>query len=172
MTTAPDIADLYINYRDAIFLFIRRRVLNPGTSPELAEDMCSEVFRKAFEAVQRGANVEHASGWLFQIARNMVIDHYRSKRNHATVHWEDAWDEPSRDLSPYELAASACGCETIMACVESLNDAQAQTIALMIDGCASQNVGAAMGMSVDAGKARLHRGRVRLRELLEMRGYT
>lgn len=172
MTTAPDIGTLYTNYHLAILNFFRRRVLTPGSSPELAEDMCSEVFRKAFEAVQRGVEVQHASGWLFQIARNMVVDFYRYKKNHVpTVEWDEAWGEHAHEPSPYDYAVSTIGCEAIEACVERLGEAQARVIVLMAEGCISNDLGAATGCSVEAGKAMLHRGRGRLRELLEQRGY-
>lgn len=172
MTTAPDIELLYTNYHTAIFEFLRRRVLAPGSSPELAEDMMQETFRKAFEAVQRGVEVTHPSGWLFQIARNMVVDFYRYKKHHlSAVAWDEAWCEHAHEPSPYDYAVSAIGCEAIEACMERLTEPQARVIVLMAEGCISEELGAATGCSVQAGKAMLHRGRKNLRQLLE-RGYA
>lgn len=63
---------------------------------EIAEDLTSQVFMKAFEKI--GTYNEKKGGfrtWLYQIARNTVIDHYRSEKETKSI--EDAWDVVSAD---------------------------------------------------------------------------
>jgi RNA polymerase sigma-70 factor (ECF subfamily) len=81
----PDFAALYNQYRDSIHRYCYRRV----TCPELAEDLTQDVFCKALAAVRRGVEVQHISGWLYRIARNLIIDYYR-KRDKAFVGSFDA----------------------------------------------------------------------------------
>ena len=58
---------------------------------ETAEDITSLVFTKAFQNIHTyKPDKGPFSAWLYQIARNQVIDHYRSA--HADVDIEDAWD--------------------------------------------------------------------------------
>ena len=58
---------------------------------EIAEDLCSKTFIKCLENLK---NYQAAKGsfssWLYRIATNTVIDHYRTQKNHANI--EDAWD--------------------------------------------------------------------------------
>lgn len=59
-----------------IFQFIFFRV----NHKEIAEDLTEEVFIKAFNKLSALSNVKTFTGWLFQIARNSVIDYYRAKK--------------------------------------------------------------------------------------------
>ncbi len=66
---------LYELYFERIFKFIYFRV----NHKETAEDLSEEVFIKAWEKI---ADVKEVSfgGWLYQIAKNKVIDYYRQKK--------------------------------------------------------------------------------------------
>lgn len=56
-----------------IYEFVYYRVSHRQT----AEDLTSEIFLKAFQNWQDG----QADAWIFTIARNRVIDFYRSRRD-------------------------------------------------------------------------------------------
>jgi RNA polymerase sigma-70 factor (ECF subfamily) len=69
---------LYDRYQPAIYRFI---VVKVGSREE-AEDITHHVFLSAWQKVGTYKHQGHPfSSWLYQIARNMVIDHYRSKRD-------------------------------------------------------------------------------------------
>ena len=69
-------AEIYNLYFKKIYKFIYYRV----SHKEVAEDLAEDVFIKAFGKIH-GVNEENAfEGWLYQIARNIVIDYYREKR--------------------------------------------------------------------------------------------
>lgn len=77
---------LYQQYSAAIYRFILARVREPAE----AEDLCGQVFLKAWEAMpayeQRG---HRFSSWLYQIAHNLVIDYYRSQPHACAVSLAD-----------------------------------------------------------------------------------
>jgi RNA polymerase sigma-70 factor (ECF subfamily) len=80
-------ADVYDNYAERIYQFIYYKTYHRET----AEDLTSHTFLKAFENISRFAPEKGSmSAWLYQIARNLVIDHYRSKKSTVSVH--DIWD--------------------------------------------------------------------------------
>ncbi len=58
---------------------------------ETAEDLVSQIFMKALSSI-RSYNSDKGpfSAWLYQIARNQVIDHYRAVKPAFDI--EDAWD--------------------------------------------------------------------------------
>ena len=59
--------------------FIRRRVADPGD----VEDILQEVFFELVEAYRLMKPVEIAGAWLFQVARNRIIDRFRKKKPEA-----------------------------------------------------------------------------------------
>ena len=71
------IGDLYHLHVQAVYRYIATRV----SSPELAEDITSDVFVRALETL---ATYEPRGvpflGWLYRIAHGRVVDHYRSRK--------------------------------------------------------------------------------------------
>lgn len=82
----PDaFASLYDTYRHGIQRYILIRVADP----ELAEDLTSLVFLKAWENMNTFRIGRSLFGaWLYRIAHNAVIDHYRTRKT--VVSLEDA----------------------------------------------------------------------------------
>lgn len=78
---------LYESYIKPIYNFVYFKTFHKET----AEDITSRVFIKAYTALQSYQEDKGSfSAWLYSIARNAVIDHYRSQ--HATLDIEDVWD--------------------------------------------------------------------------------
>lgn len=69
---------LYDYYQPMIYRFV---IVKVGRREE-AEDITHQVFLQAWQNVRTYHHRGHPFGsWLYQIARNQVIDHYRSRRN-------------------------------------------------------------------------------------------
>src|ERR1700739_846338 len=56
--------------------FIRRRVPDPRD----AEDILQDVFYELVEANRLLMPIEHVTGWLFRVARNLITDLFRKKK--------------------------------------------------------------------------------------------
>lgn len=68
---------LYRMYFSQVFTFINFRV----SSREDAEDLTNAVFEKALRAIDRyRPKPAQFSTWLYTIAKNCIIDHYRRRR--------------------------------------------------------------------------------------------
>lgn len=79
-------ADLYDFYVQPIYRFIFYKT----HQRETAEDLTSQTFAKALEKIRLfQAGKGTFSGWLYRIARNTVIDYYRTLKS--SVNIEDAW---------------------------------------------------------------------------------
>ena len=72
----------YEHMLEPVYRFVYYRVRNP----EDAEDLTETVFLKAWEALQRTRQIpENPRAWIYRIARNLIIDHYRTRRDHAPL---------------------------------------------------------------------------------------
>lgn len=67
---------LYNTYFERIYRFIFYRVSHKETAEDLTEDVFVKLFKKLKNLEQPAA----FEGWMFQIARNQVIDYYRAKK--------------------------------------------------------------------------------------------
>ena len=61
--------------RREIFAYIRGKVGDSST----ADDLTQETFLRVEKALARGTEPEHFRGWIFQIARNSVVDWVNAK---------------------------------------------------------------------------------------------
>jgi RNA polymerase sigma-70 factor (ECF subfamily) len=72
----------YHDYKNKIYSYILYRI-NGNT--ELAEDITSDVFFKAYKAFAKYDEKSAAfSTWIYRIARNTLIDHFRKNKMHQT----------------------------------------------------------------------------------------
>lgn len=74
---------IYDLYARRIYRFVYFKV----SSEEEAQDLTADVFLKAWSYLldEKGGEVRHLSALLYSIARNRVIDHYRSRSNRETL---------------------------------------------------------------------------------------
>src|SRR5205085_4699289 len=71
-------AELYNAYVDKIYKYVFYKV---GSAPD-AEDLCEQVFLKAWEAIGRYKWCGYPfSSWLYKLAHNLVVDYYRTRRD-------------------------------------------------------------------------------------------
>src|SRR5207253_5254087 len=72
------LAELYNSYVDKIYKYVYYKVGNAQD----AEDLCEQVFLKAWDAIGRYTWHGHPfSSWLYKLAHNLVVDHYRTRRD-------------------------------------------------------------------------------------------
>ncbi|MEZ7821129.1 MAG: sigma-70 family RNA polymerase sigma factor [Patescibacteria group bacterium] len=134
-----DIYELYVN---KIYDFIYFRT----SHKETAEDLTSLVFIKALEKI-KDFNIElgYFSAWIYRIARNSVIDYYRTKKTNANID-----DHPeikdSSDLE-YEIEIR-CSIEKVKKHINKLNKEQRDILVMRIwDGLSYDEISKIIGKS-------------------------
>jgi RNA polymerase sigma-70 factor (ECF subfamily) len=67
---------IYDEYIEKIYRFVYLKV----NSREIAEDISSKVFMRGWDSYRaKGESIKNIGAFLYQVSRNMVIDHYRQK---------------------------------------------------------------------------------------------
>ncbi|HEY47740.1 MAG: hypothetical protein AMJ88_05795 [Anaerolineae bacterium SM23_ 63] len=78
--------ELYQRYLDPIYRYIRIRV----AEDTIAEDLTELVFLRAFEVLDRyKERGSPFSAFLYQVARNLLVDHYRQRKREVPLEAAD-----------------------------------------------------------------------------------
>ncbi len=122
---AEAFAKLYDAYIERVSRYIYFRVSEDGDM----EDLVSQVFLKAWENLDRyKTSSSPFIAWLYTIARNLVIDHYRMKKK--TLPLEEMISLPSDMERPDEQAQIRFDLEEMHEALQFLTADQQQALIL------------------------------------------
>jgi len=130
-----DFGVLYDQYIKKIYNFIYFRTQHKET----AEDLTSQTFLKALEKINRYSDKLGAfSSWLYQIARNTVIDYWRTLKK--TKNIDDVWGLSDNYDVPKDLDTKI-QLEKISESLRLLNVEQREIIIMRVwDGLAYREI--------------------------------
>lgn len=150
---------LWDRYHAAVYGYCYRHL----GDREAAQDTTAETFKKALSAL---ATYRPGSfrGWLFSIARNIVVDHRRGQR--LVLDLEAAAAVADRGRGPDDLAVTAAEISRIVELLGCLTQDQRDAVTLRLEGLSPAEIAHAMGKSRAAADMAFHRAIVRLRELM------
>jgi len=155
--------------------FIRKYVPDHGD----AEDIFQEVFYELVDAYRLMKPVEQVGAWLFRVARNRIIDLFRSRRpavlgNDTMLPTEDGearqWEDllPSPEAGPEAAYARSVLLEELDAALEDLPEEQRDVfVAHEIDGRTFKELSEATGVSVNTLLSRKRYAVLQLRRRLQ-----
>jgi RNA polymerase sigma factor (sigma-70 family) len=155
--------------------FIRERVADDSD----AEDIFQEVFYEFIDVYRLLKPVEQVGAWLFRVARNRIIDLFRSKRpvvlgNDSVLateggeahQWEDLL--PSPDAGPEAVYARGVLLEELDTALEELPVEQRDVfVAHEIEGRSFKELSEATGVSVSTLLSRKRYAVLQLRRRLQ-----
>ena len=161
----PDaFAALYDFYVEQIYRFILFRVGNEQT----AEDLTSQVFLKAWNNLSsyqiRGLPFK---AWLFRIARNSVIDYYRTYKETTPLE-PSALTKPDPAAEVGDQVEQQLQAEELRLALQQLTEDQRQVLTLrFIEGLSTEEVANVMGKRQGAIRALQMRGLQALAKIIE-----
>ena len=120
-------AELYEQFMPKVYRYVTFRIRDE----HMAQDLTAAVFEKAFAKFD-GFNPQKASfsTWIFTIARNTVIDHYRVYRKHEDVVSDVEAKATAQYPSPEEEAIRAENTRKLRQFVSQLNKREQEAIVL------------------------------------------
>ncbi|HLF73207.1 MAG TPA: sigma-70 family RNA polymerase sigma factor [Anaerolineales bacterium] len=161
---AEAFGQLYDAYMERIYRFVYFRVEDQQT----AEDITSQVFLRAWNNLDRfrlGRTPYLA--WLYTIAHNAVIDHYRTRK--VTAALEDVrLSQPDYAEAVENNIDFAVEMQTIKEALQTLTDDQQQVLTLkFIEGMSNDEIARHLGKREGAVRALQMRGLRALAKQLE-----
>ncbi len=153
--------ELYGLYLDRIYRYIFYQVSDKA----LAEDLTEEVFLKAWKAIGKYRwKGQPFTAWLYRIARNHVIDHYRTNRQ--TQMLEESI--PADDGDPEDEAHGREVQRQLHQAISSLPDQQRQVVVMkFIEDMDNREIEEATGKSQGAIRILQMRALASLRRLMD-----
>lgn len=98
----PTLENIWHEFAVKLGQFIRTRVADPAT----AEDILQDVFVKIQGRINTLEDPAKLQGWLYLIARNAIIDHYRTRKETTEVPETLPAEPPENDTEMEDLKAA------------------------------------------------------------------
>ncbi len=154
----PDPGDAFwIGIADRLRFYVRSRVEDSHT----ADDLVQDVILKA-QLNLHSAPMHKLSAWIFHIARNVVIDHYRSRKHRRSAQLDD---EAAIEESEAVIVSELSGC--IRPMLARLPGASREALEQTDLGELTQTeLAKVLGLSLPGVKSRVQRAREQLRTVL------
>jgi RNA polymerase sigma-70 factor (ECF subfamily) len=159
--------ELYLMHFDRIYSYLQMTVGNRHD----AEDLTNQTFVKMLESIERFQwRKVPISAWLFRIAHNLAMDHFRAHRR-----WQPEEEPPepedSAELSAEEEALHSIGRQSMLAMIEGLSEDQQQVLTLkFVFNFPNGDVATILGKTEGAVKSLQHRALASLQRELAKTG--
>jgi RNA polymerase sigma-70 factor, ECF subfamily len=153
--------ELYLLHFDRIYSYLHMSVGNRHD----AEDLTTQTFLRMLESIKRFRwQSAPFSAWLFRIAHNLAMDHFRASRR-----WqpEEEVPEPRDEEEPSAEAQAlqSIGRQSMLELVEGLSEEQQQVLTLkFVFNFPNAEVATILGKTEGAVKSLQHRALVSLQK--------
>jgi RNA polymerase sigma-70 factor (ECF subfamily) len=153
--------ELYLIHFDRIYSYLHMTV---GNRPD-AEDLTTQTFLRMLESIGR-FRFQSApfSAWLFRIAHNLSMDHFRANRR-----WQPEEEVPepadSEERSAEDEAFQSIGRKSLLELIDSLSHEQQQVLTLkFVFNFSNREAATVLGKTEGAVKSLQHRALVSLQK--------
>ncbi len=157
--SSEHIENAWNEYNERLRNFIRMHV----RSPDDADDILSEVYLKLAQQTDASRMPQKLPSWLYRVARNTIIDFYRTRKPTEAISGELKEEVPQR-------RAISTLSECILPIIDELPETYRLPILLSeIHEKKQKDVAKELGLSLSALKSRIVRGRKKLKQLMAKR---
>lgn len=152
---------IYDHFSPKIYKFIYFRVGHK----EIAEDVLSDTFIKGWQKITHVTSPAALSAWLYQIAKNNIIDYYRIKKE--TIALEDVQDFLEDEINPVDDTNLNIEQKKILDVMKELPQEQQDVIKYkFFEDLSNEEIAYVLGKTEGAIRVIQHRAVSKLKELL------
>jgi RNA polymerase sigma-70 factor (ECF subfamily) len=158
---------LYSKHKGPVFRYVLRSVKGRGEAEELFQD----VWMRVIEAAARYTPQAKFTTWLYTIAHNRLVDHWRAKGLVLVSIDEDETSVPepaaAPSSEPHRIVEAQQTLERLSAAIAALPLAQREAFLLHHEGdLTAAEIAAATGTNEEAAKSRLRYAMNKLKDAL------
>ena len=154
---------VYDQYADAIFRFCQMKV----SSRETAQDISQEVFTRYWQQLRLQKDIQNDRALLYSIARNLVIDWYRKKKDQSLDTLTFAGFDFGSDDHLTTIAKSEV--REVLASLEALDEPTREVITLrFVEGFLPKEIAELTGEPANTVSVRITRGLQKIRDHLHI----
>ena len=154
---------LYRRHKDPLYRYFLRHVASPDQAAELFQD----VWKNVIQARLRYRPDAPFGAWLFRLAHNRLMDHFRMQR--PTTEVPETLEAPSAER-PDELASRRSEAARLLRALALLPAEQREVIVLREEReLTLEQIAEIQGVGRETVKSRLRYALVKLREVLDDR---
>lgn len=168
-STTPDkkevlFRETYKNELDAVFRFCLLRT----SDKETAWDFTQDVFLRFWKALSENQIIKNTRGFLFIVARNLIIDGYRKKKTLSLDSiLEDGHIDKSRIAQDKEVIESQAEVSRLKEQIDQLDEPYRKAIQMRyVEGKKPQEIAKILKESPNVISIRITRGAEKLRQIL------
>jgi RNA polymerase sigma-70 factor (ECF subfamily) len=155
-------SEFYDKQVDKIYRFIFLKT----NSRTIGQDLTSETFLRFWKSLEKGTEIENPRAFVYQIARNLIIDYYRQKERLQTISAEEEMiKDPRLNLEQEAIIASDIA-QVQRALSEISNEYQDVLIWYYLDELSVREIAEILGKSENAVRVSVHRGLKALRQAI------
>lgn len=153
-------AAIWRTYSESLYRFILKKVENEA----LAKDLLQDAFFKIHLHHSMLKDEKAMKSWVFQIAHNLIMDHFRKSGKIFPVAEADEVEKPAEDHTPVDC---------LLPLIKRLPASYKKALLLSeIEGRKQAEVAKILNLSLSGAKSRIQRGRKLLQEgLMDCCGY-
>jgi RNA polymerase sigma-70 factor (ECF subfamily) len=145
----------------AVRAFVGRRVRDAHVADDIAQDVMLKMQSQIASNTPAPA-AEKLDAWIYRVARNAIIDHYRARRDQADIDSAGAIATQEAESTP---AAELSQC--VRQIIGRLPPEYAEALTLTdLEGLSQQQLADRIGLSLSAAKSRVQRGREKLQTMI------
>ena len=155
--------DIYDRYASDLYRFCLLKV----SRREVAEDLTQEVFMKYWQQVRQGTEIGNDRALLYTIARNLVIDWYRKKKEQSLDSMAEQGIEFGTD--DHKTITEHVAVREVLAVIGQLDEPSREAMTLrFVDGLSPADIAEITGETANTISVRLNRAVKKVQELMHV----
>jgi len=155
--------EAYDAHADAIFRHCYFRL----SDRELAKDLMQEAFTRTWEYLTNGNNPENLRAFIYRVASNLIIDHYRKKKTYSLdALAQDKGFDPV-DADETDRIVTESDAKRALSLLPNLPESYRSVFVMRyVDGMTPQEIAAITEESENTVSVRIHRAAKKLRKCI------
>ena len=157
MTTKCDVPKFWAKHKEMVYSYIIKKVKDKS----LAEDLCQNVLLKVYNYCHTSSGVKNVRSWLFEIAQNTIIDHYRAQKKATNISDGCLHITADTETDIYKNLSSFI--RPLLGCIPEI---YARPLELELDGINQKDISKELNLVLPTIKSRIQRSRLKMKDLL------